>query len=116
MSENNFDIKLKKHFKLYVLLKDQIIFESELNKRGIKYYVEINEQPSIDIGIRYFLLDTDLENVDQIIKENGIVANVESNLISDFNDNKKALGLFILVTAAFVGVFILIGLIGKLLG
>tara|TARA_B100000767_G_C19653093_1_gene487642 strand:- start:509 stop:694 length:186 start_codon:yes stop_codon:yes gene_type:complete len=55
--ENNFNTKLKRHSKLYILLKDKIIFESELQKNGIKYYANINEQPFIDVGIRYFLLD-----------------------------------------------------------
>ena len=114
MSENNFDIKLKEHYKLYVLLKDKIIFESELQKSGIKYYADINEQTSIDGGIRYFLLDSDMENVDRIIIENGIVANTESNLVSDLQDNKKSIGLFIVVAGAFILIFILLAVIGKI--
>lgn len=116
LSENNFDIKLKEHYKLYVLLKDKIIFESELEKSGIKYYAEINEQPSIDGGIRYFLLDSDMENVDRIVKENGIVANTESNLISDFRDEKKVMKLYVVVVGAVIGIIILIALIGKIIG
>ena len=114
LSENNFDIKLKEHYKLYVLLKDKIIFESELEKSGIKYYADINEQPSIDGGIRYFLLDSDMKNVDRIIKDNGIVANTESNLISDFRDEKKVMKLYVAVAGAVIGIIILIALIGKL--
>ncbi|WP_045471417.1 hypothetical protein [Winogradskyella sp. PG-2] len=85
LSENNFDIKLKEYYKLYVLLKDKIIFESELHKSGIKFYANINEQPFGD-SIRYFLLDSDMENIDRIVTNNGIVANTESHLISDFRD------------------------------
>ena len=114
LSENNFDIKLKEHYKLYVLLKDKIIFESELQNSGIKYYVEINEQPSIDGGIRYFLLDSDMKNVDQILIENGIVANTESHLISDFGDQKKILKLYFVVALTILGIIILIVLIGNL--
>ena len=112
--ENNFDIKLKEHYKLYVLLKDKIIFESELCKNGIKYYTEINEQPSIDNGIRYFLLDSDMENVDRIITENGIVANTESHLISDFRDEKKIMKLYVALAGAIIGIIILIAVIGNL--
>ena len=114
LSENNFDIKLKEHFKLYVLLKDKIIFESELQKSGIKYYSEINEQPSIDGGIRYFLLDSDVKKIDRIIIENGIVANTESNLISDFRDEKKVMKLYIVIAGVVIGIFILISIIGNI--
>jgi len=116
LSKNNFDIKLKEHYKLYVLLKDKIIFESELEKSGIKYYADINEQPTIDSGIRYFLLDSDMQNVDRIVKENGIVANTESNLISDFRDEKKVMKLYVTVAGAVIGIIILIALIGKMIG
>ena len=111
LSENNFDIKFKEHYKLYVLLKDKIIFESELQKNGITYYTDINEQPSIDGGIRYFLLDSNIENVDRIIKENGIVANTESNLISDFKDEKKVMKLYVVVAVSLIGILLLIALI-----
>ena len=114
MSHNNFDIKLKEHYKLYVLLKDKIIFESELQKEGIKYYSEINEQPFIDGGIRYSLLDSDMEKVDVIIIKNGIVASTESILISDFRDEKKIMKLYITVAAVLIGIIILVGLIGKI--
>lgn len=116
LSENNFDIKLKEHYKLYVLLKDKIIFESELQKSGIKYYADLNEQPFIDSGVRYFLLDSDMENVDRIIIENGIVANTESNLISDFTDENKVMKLYVAVVSAIIGIIILIVLIGKIIG
>ena len=114
LSENNFDIKLKEHYKLYVLLKDKIIFESELQNNGIKYYVDIHEQPSIDGGVRYFLLDSDMKNVDRIIIENGIVANTESHLISDFGDQKNVMKLYIAVVGVVIGIIILIALIGNL--
>ena len=116
LSENNFDIKHKRHYKLYVLLKDKIIFESELQKSGIKYYTDLNEQLSIDGEIRYFLLDSDMENVDRIVIENGIVANTESNLISDFSDGKKVMKLYVTIAGAIIGITILIALIGKIIG
>ncbi|MEG0851635.1 MAG: hypothetical protein RSH24_17340, partial [Flavobacterium sp.] len=61
---NSIDIKFQNHFKLYVLLKDKIIFESELNKSNIKYYIDIETQALSDNGIRYFLLDKDQEGID----------------------------------------------------
>lgn len=115
MTKFNFDIKLKEHYKLYVLLKDKIIFESELQKKGIKYYTDINEQPSIDGGIRYFLLDSDMDSIDQIVIENGIVANTESHLISDFRNEKKVMKLYITVIGAVIGIILLIALIEKII-
>ncbi|MDA8917949.1 hypothetical protein N9I20_04655, partial [Flavobacteriaceae bacterium] len=67
-------------------------------------------------GIRYFLLDSDMQNVDRIVKENGIVANTESNLISDFRDEKKVMKLYVTVAGAVIGIIILIALIGKMIG
>lgn len=113
-SENNFNIKLKKHYKLYVLLKDKIVFESELKKNGIPYYTDSNEQPFIDGGIRYFLLDTDMQNVDRIIKSIGMVANTESYIITDFKDEKNIMNRYIFLIGIVIGFLILISLIQHL--
>jgi len=105
-SNDNFDIKLKDHFKLNLLLKDQIIFEFELNKNNIRYYSNPDNQPFGE-GIRYFLLDSDMIKVDEILIKNEIVANNESNLVSDFSDQKKIKKLYIGVIVAFVIVLVL---------
>ncbi|WFO17094.1 hypothetical protein M601_004985 [Cellulophaga baltica 4] len=55
-----------------------------------------------------------MENVDRIITENGIVANTECHLISDFRDEKKIMKLYIAVTGAVIGIIILIAIIGNL--
>src|SRR5690554_7220960 len=89
MEKSNFDIRLKNHYKLYVLLKDKLIFESELQKNGIKYYYDIDEQPFIDSGIRYFLLDSDRKTVDRILISNSIIATIESLPITDYKDNRS---------------------------
>ncbi|MGS2765138.1 hypothetical protein [Sinomicrobium sp. M5D2P9] len=116
MTKPNFDIKVNNHYKLYVFRKDQILFESELQKNGIKYYTDINEQSFTDNGIRYFLLTSDRQHVDRVLKENGIVANTESLLIGDFRDRKKILKLFGIVTAIVTGIVFLIVLFGKWFG
>ncbi len=46
----NFEIKYENHFKLYVLQKDQIIFESELVRNKIDFYNDIENQPNI-VGV-----------------------------------------------------------------
>lgn len=110
----NFDIKYQDHYKLYVLLKDKILFEDELEKRGIKFYCDLNEQPFIDSGIRYFFLDSDMKLVDQIIKENEIVANTESYLISDYRDEKKILKKYFMVVLIVAIIMILIVMFDKI--
>lgn len=114
LSENNFDIKLKEHFKLYVLLKDKIIFETELQNCGIKYYTEINEQQYIDSGIRYFFLDTDMQKIDKIIIDNGIIANTESNMIRDYRDSNKIEKFYFLIVGIIIALVILIAIISTL--
>lgn len=115
MDEDNFDIKLKEHYKLYVLLKDQIIFENELKKRGIRYYSNINEQSSIDGGLRYFFLDIDMQRIDQLLIETGIVATTESLMITDFSFQKNISKMLILVIGVFLGITILVVIIGKII-
>jgi hypothetical protein len=108
LTENNFDIKRQEHFKLYVFLKDKIIFESELRKNGILFYTELNEQPMIENGIRYFLLDSDREKIDRVIIENKIVTNIESNMIIDYNFEKTNLKSYVLVAFGVGGILFLI--------
>lgn len=110
MEKSNFDIRLKNHYKLYVLLKDKLIFESELQKNGIKYYYDIDEQPFIDSGIRYFLLDSDRKTVDRILISNSIIATIESLPITDYKDNKKMMKIFLLIALMIIAVILFIDL------
>lgn len=107
----NFSIKQQEHFKLYVLLKDKIIFENELEKNGIKFYQDSKEQPYIDKGIRYFLSDKDRRKIDRILIENGIVASTETIPGYDYNDQSKAIKTFLLVIAGLTILIVLISLI-----
>lgn len=110
MEKSNFDIRLKNHYKLYVLLKDKLIFESELQKSGIKYYYDIDEQPFIDSGIRYFLLDSDRKIVDRILTSNSIIATIESLPITDYKDNKKMMKIFLLIALIIIAIILFINL------
>jgi|SRR5690554_32332 len=110
MEKSNFDIRLKNHYKLYVLLKDKLIFESELQKNGIKYYYDIDEQPFIDSGIRYFLLDSDRKTVDRILISNSIIATIESLPITDYKDNKKMMKIFLLIALIIIAIILFIDL------
>lgn len=110
MVKSNFDIRLKNHYKLYVLLKDKLIFESELNKNGIKYYYNIEEQPFIDSGIRYFLLNDDRKKVDEILISNSIIASIESLPITDYKDDKKMMKIFLLIALIIIAIILFINL------
>ena len=110
---NNFDVKHKKHFKLYVQLKDKITFESELEKYNIHYYTNINEQPFIDGDIRYFLLDVDREKIDQILIKNEILASTETIPNNDYKDDYKIIKLSLLILLALFVVGSLIILLLK---
>ena len=83
MSDNKIYIKFNNHFKLYVLLKYKSTFESALIENNIDFYYDINEQAFGD-SIRYFLLSKDKKDIDSIITEKGIIANLEQNLVDDF--------------------------------
>jgi hypothetical protein len=48
MKKSNPEIVFKNHFKIYVLLKDKIIFEKELEKQHIEYYCDIEKQPMFE--------------------------------------------------------------------
>lgn len=98
------------HFKIYVLLKDKIPFESELEKQQIAYYCDVENQPISDNRIRYFLLDSDRAKLDAIFTETGIVGHIESLPIADYRDEKKALKLYLKVAAIVLGLLLLVAL------
>ncbi|WP_178987678.1 hypothetical protein [Winogradskyella schleiferi] len=116
MPNSNFNIKLQDHYKLYILPKDQIIFESQLLNNNIKFYYNIHEQSNLSGGIRYFLLDSDMDKINDIIIKKKIIANVKTNLVSDFDDQKKIFKLIVTFIAVIVGVIILIIIFGNLIG
>lgn len=115
MKKNNPEILFKNHFKIYVLLKDKIIFESELEKQNVEYYCDIENQPMFENGIRYFLLDADRQKIDKIFTENEIIAHTETIPTSDYRDGKKAMKLYLKVGGIVLGIMILIMIIERLL-
>ena len=92
---NSIKIKFQNHFKLYVSLKDKIIFESELIKNGIDFYVDYENQPSTITDIRYFLLDRDRIKIDSLLKETQIIAGTETIGLIDFSLEKKIRHLYL---------------------
>ena len=111
----NIYIKFQEHFKLYVLLKDKIIFEAELDKLGVDFITDLDNQPLITGGIRYYLLDKDRPKVDQILKVNKIIASTETITNSDYRDGKKYFKIYFIVGAFVIALMLLIMLIEKVL-
>jgi hypothetical protein len=111
----NAGILFENHFKIYVLFKDKIVFESELEKQNIEYYCDIENQPNFESGIRYFINESNRVQVDTIFKENKIIASTETIRISDYRDGKKSMVFYFKVTGLVIGITILIMLLEKIL-
>jgi len=111
VTKNNPEILFKAHLKIYVLPKDKIIFEFELENNNIEYYSDIENQPNFENGIRYLILDTDRIKLDKIFTENGIIAHTETIPASDYREGKKAMKLYLKVGGIVVGIMILIMII-----
>ena len=112
MNSESAKIKFEDHFKLYVLLKDKIIFESELQKSGIDFYFEEN-QPNLAGGIRYFLRDIDRPKIDKLIVENEIIGSTETIPSYDYRDEQKSQKMYLIVAGIVVGIILIVsGIIG----
>lgn len=103
MKINTPKILFENNVKIYVLPKDKIIFESELEKQNIEYYCDIENQPMFESGIRYFIRNDDRIKIDKILTENEIIANTETILISDYRDGKKVMNLYLKVGGIIFG-------------
>ena len=108
---NKVNIKFENHFKVYIPFRDKIIFESELANNNIDFYFDEN-QPNINVSIRYFFKDTDAIEIDKIIRENQIISSVE-NLIVDYQEGQKIQKLYIKVAIATILIFILFCIVNK---
>ena len=115
MTRNNPEILFKEHLKIYVLPKDKIIFESELENQNVEYYCDKQNQPMFESGIRYFILDADRIKLDKILTKNGIIAHTETIPTADYRDGKKAMKLYLVIGGIVVGIMILIMIIESLL-
>lgn len=115
LPDTDFDLKHKDHYTLYVLLKDKTAFESALRKNGIVWHSDFSNQDNIDGGIRYFLPEADMHQIDRIIIENGIVASKETPLITEYTNRKKTMKIYLTVAVAVLVLLLLMVLIEFLL-
>ena len=98
---NTINVKFQEQFKLYVLFQDNIIFEGELQRREIDYYYD-PEQLFISESIRYFLLEKDNNEIDLILKQQGIIGSIESLGIQDFRLERKVQYLYFKIAIVFL--------------
>ncbi|MFV7236319.1 MULTISPECIES: hypothetical protein [Flavobacterium] len=103
---NVIKVKFQNHFKLYILFQDKIVFESELINKEIDFYEDYDNQPVNGDNIRYFLLDSDKEKIDLLLKEAKIVGSTETIAISDFRQQRKIQYLYL--KAIFLVVLIMV--------
>ena len=115
MKRNTPKILFENNLKIYVLPKDKIIFESELEKQKIEYYCDIENQPMFESGIRYFIKNDDRIKIDKIFIENKIIANTETIQTSDYRDGKKIQKVYLKVAGVVIGIMLLIMLIERLI-
>ena len=114
MSSDAFYIKNEDHLKLYILLQDKIRFESLLNENNIPFYSNIDEQPDISGGIRYFLLDSDRSRIDNLLIDAEIIAQTETISNYDARAASKLYKMQLVVVIIIVLVFTLILIIESL--
>ncbi|HYD92157.1 MAG TPA: hypothetical protein VEA37_11805 [Flavobacterium sp.] len=107
MGTDTFSIKYQEHFKLWVELKDKIVFESELIKKDIPFHIDEN-QSTIGSSIRYFLLDEHFSTVDLILRNCGIAASTDNIKVYDVDIEKKIQRIYWIVAIVIAVIFLLI--------
>ena len=96
---NNPSIKFQSHFKLKIAFKDKIIFESELHKNSIQYHLEESNHT------RYFFLDENRNEIDDILKETGIIANTDTIPMTNYSDLMKVNKLYLFIALVVIALF-----------
>ena len=101
---NNFYIKNQDHFKLYVRLKDKILFESLLLSNNIHFHVDEN-QAILGSDTRYFLLIADSSRVDALLRNSNIIASTDTIALTDHEEERKVRKLYYFVVLVVVILF-----------
>lgn len=97
-------VKFRDHFKVDVRTKDVNLFEEELNRKGVSYYVDT--VPDVFSGslVQYYLLNKDKEILETFSEGNEIIVLSECLEYPVFNEEQKFMHLYL----KLVGVFILL--------
>lgn len=112
--KHNPEIIAKDYLKIYVLLKDKIIFESELVKQNIEYYCDIKNLPILGNSIPYFIKNIDKDKLDEMLIKNEIITETETIQVSDYRDGKKVIKMQLKVGGIVLIIMILIIIVENL--
>jgi len=104
-------VKYNEHYKLYVLLKDYILFEHLLIENEIDYYYDIVENSNVSSGIRFFIQDKDRVIVDELLIKNEIIASTETIPIIDYREYIKVQKIYLYVLVIVVLIITLLMII-----
>ncbi len=102
-------VKFKNHFKVDVHAKDVLLFEQELNQKGLDFYVSQTSEPSSGSLVQYYLLDKDKPVIDSFLENTDIIVLSEILEYSVFGDQRKFMNRYL----KLVGVFIVLMLLMK---
>ncbi|MGB3345344.1 MAG: hypothetical protein WBA61_15655 [Aequorivita sp.] len=98
------DLKREPHYKLYVRLRESIIFDAALNEAQIDC---LREENPINEYVRYYFKVADSTKVDQINKDLQLSLSTETIPSLDYEITKKEWIIYILV-GLIMGIIILI--------
>lgn len=97
--KDSFNIKNDDHFKLWIELKDKIIFEDLLIKNSIPFHIDEN-QSTLGSNIRYFFPDEYKVAVDAIVKSIQIPSSTDTIHVYNPSDSKRIYKIYLLIVIA----------------
>ena len=98
------DLNKNPRYKLYVRLRESIVFDAALNEAEIDY---TKEEDPVDEYIRYYFKLEDYQKVDQINKNLQLSISTETIPSLDFELTKRNLVIYIII-GSIVAVIILV--------
>ncbi|AWH86870.1 hypothetical protein HYN59_17915 [Flavobacterium album] len=101
MSSDTFYIKEGPHFKLWVSLRDKIVFEAALVDEAVPFHVDDN-QSTLGSDIRYFLPDAYRQQVDIVLKRKSVAASTDTIGMYGPEVNKKVNKMYLTVVAVVI--------------
>lgn len=103
----NIKVKFRDHFKVNVHSKDIALFEEELNRTGLTFYVDYTTQPSSGSSVQYYLLNKDKSVIEAFLKHNEIVVLSEAvEFSSVLGEERKFMKLYLRLLGVFIGLLL----------
>jgi len=106
MASDTFYIKFEPHFKLLISLKDKVVFEVALYDGNIPFHIDDN-QSTVGNDIRYFFQDIYRREVDNVVKNTGIIACIENVRTTEYEISRRLNKLYFATVVIVVLLFVL---------